>query len=178
MTKTKFINQSDKQLLQKYRCVWSKKTKDWVIDYINPPKCDCGCGGYCMSNGAPVIKNKELISLFGTNRKRIYKDYCYKTWKAKPWDIDPTPYYRKIIQDKDWVCDNWNTGCLGFPCATDPNLLPRSCLDVHHKDGNHKNNNRKNLQVLCVCCHRILENGRKNNRSPAEQYKHKMNDKL
>lgn len=28
-------------------------------------------------------------------------------------------------------------------------------LDVHHRDGNHLNNERSNLEVLCANCHRL-----------------------
>lgn len=29
-------------------------------------------------------------------------------------------------------------------------------LDIHHLDGNHKNNKDSNLQTLCACCHRYI----------------------
>ena len=34
------------------------------------------------------------------------------------------------------------------------NLIP---LELHHKDGNHFNNNFDNLQILCPNCHSIQE---------------------
>ena len=45
--------------------------------------------------------------------------------------------------------------------------LPKHCakcgstknLDIDHKDGNRKNNNRGNLRVLCRSCHRKLHQG-------------------
>ena len=44
--------------------------------------------------------------------------------------------------------------------------LPHKCdkcgldklLEVHHKDGNRKNNKVSNLRILCKECHRKLEN--------------------
>jgi len=37
-------------------------------------------------------------------------------------------------------------------------------LDVHHIDGNFKNNKRSNLKLLCKNCHAFTENyGSKNN---------------
>lgn len=33
----------------------------------------------------------------------------------------------------------------------------RTTLEVHHKDGNYKNNNINNLQVLCPNCHSLTE---------------------
>ena len=29
-------------------------------------------------------------------------------------------------------------------------------LDIHHVDGDHKNNNKKNLKTLCANCHRLI----------------------
>lgn len=42
------------------------------------------------------------------------------------------------------------------------NTLP---LEIHHIDGNYKNNKRKNLQVLCPNCHSLTENAKGANRS-------------
>lgn len=36
------------------------------------------------------------------------------------------------------------------------NPITESQLDIHHKDGNHKNNDPKNLMTLCANCHRII----------------------
>jgi hypothetical protein len=30
----------------------------------------------------------------------------------------------------------------------------KSALDIHHKDGNHNNNDPSNLLILCATCHR------------------------
>ncbi len=35
------------------------------------------------------------------------------------------------------------------------NTIP---LEIHHKDGNYKNNSKENLQVLCPNCHSLTEN--------------------
>lgn len=40
-------------------------------------------------------------------------------------------------------------------------------LELHHIDGNHKNNNLTNLQILCPNCHAITDNYRGKNKSNA-----------
>ena len=36
-------------------------------------------------------------------------------------------------------------------------IAMHSCqLDIHHIDGNHDNNDKNNLQVLCANCHRLV----------------------
>jgi len=37
-------------------------------------------------------------------------------------------------------------------------------LELHHKDGNHKNNSRENLEYLCPNCHSQTENWRKSHK--------------
>lgn len=32
-------------------------------------------------------------------------------------------------------------------------------LHIHHIDGNHKNNNKKNLIPICIGCHKLIEKG-------------------
>jgi len=53
------------------------------------------------------------------------------------------------IYKKDF-CENVD-GRLGFICTT--NVIDQCMLDVDHIDYNHENNNPKNLQTLCSCCH-------------------------
>lgn len=36
----------------------------------------------------------------------------------------------------------------------------KSCLEIHHIDGNRENNSRENLQVLCPNCHSLTPNFR------------------
>jgi len=43
-------------------------------------------------------------------------------------------------------------------CARCGFVAENSCqLDVHHLNGNHKNNTKRNLQTLCSNCHRLVE---------------------
>ena len=50
-------------------------------------------------------------------------------------------------------CENID-GRLGFKCTT--TIIDYFYqLEVDHIDENKKNNNPKNLQTLCACCHRI-----------------------
>lgn len=41
------------------------------------------------------------------------------------------------------------------------NMIP---LEIHHIDGNHKNNKEENLQVLCPNCHSLTETYKKHNK--------------
>jgi len=46
-------------------------------------------------------------------------------------------------------------------------------MESHHIDGNHKNNNDDNLQLLCPNCHAITDNYKGKNRNKGrKEYKH------
>jgi len=51
---------------------------------------------------------------------------------------------------KKEFCENID-GRLGFLCTT--YIIDPCMLDVDHIDHVHENNNPKNLQTLCSCCH-------------------------
>jgi hypothetical protein len=43
-------------------------------------------------------------------------------------------------------------------CSECGKNLPPHSLEIHHKDGNHQNNDLNNLTVLCTICHRSHHN--------------------
>ena len=56
----------------------------------------------------------------------------------------------KYVKFKKSYCENID-GRLGYKCTS---TIVDSCqLQVDHKDGNHKNNNKDNCQTLCSNCH-------------------------
>jgi len=73
------------------------------------------------------------------NGKNIYKALCTTCNRRKHNIIkkEYTVYKKKICQKCGFVPEH--------PCQ----------LDVDHIDGNHYNNDLKNLQTLCANCHRL-----------------------
>ena len=65
---------------------------------------------------------------------------------------------KKVIDDAGNRCQK-----CGWNVVNDfTGVIP---LQVHHKDGNFKNNKRQNLEVLCPNCHSLTENfGRRQNK--------------
>lgn len=49
----------------------------------------------------------------------------------------------------------WHKALLCQRCGFVPEH--RGQLDVHHKDGDHSNNDPSNLETLCANCHRLVE---------------------
>ena len=89
-----------------------------------------------------IKKNKKgnLCSICGSNtvmlkstaKRGRYSHRCYQC-HHRPW-----------IRDKKNFCE-----LCGF-IAHD-----KIQLDIHHLDGNHKNNNQENLMTICANCHRL-----------------------
>jgi hypothetical protein len=80
----------------------------------------------CRFCGKPGMKIKR-------HGKVDYKTLCFRCYK-NPW--------RRNKKEQCEIC--------GFvPIHTEQ-------LDVHHLDGNKKNNASSNLQTLCANCHRLI----------------------
>jgi len=112
-----------------------------IIPEKDRPRCTIpGCTksgaafGYYQKDGTPLFRkycHKHVAIKYGTNG----------------WDYK--------IYRKDY-CENID-GRLGFNCTT--NIIePELQLDADHIDGNPLNNDPKNIQTLCKCCHAIKTN--------------------
>jgi len=108
----------------------------------------------------------KYISESINNNFNVVCDYCDKPFRKSPSSIgktnfcsricwekyiqsDSPSYYRKFKKDKCEYCG----------------LIPiNKCqLDIHHNDGNKKNNESENLITLCANCHRLIHYYIKNN---------------
>jgi len=64
--------------------------------------------------------------------------------KSREWIRDKELATRPYIKYKKRRCNR---------CGYKPPY--QAVLDVHHKDGNHRNNKSSNLETLCANCHRL-----------------------
>ena len=84
-------------------------------------------------------------------------------WK-KFCDIHRTT--KKALVD-DWKmergCENVD-GRHGFVCTA--TIIAPEQLDIHHRDGNHRNDSQDNLECICGNCHSVvtIQNGDHQNR--------------
>ena len=110
------------------------------FEKVERPLCDCG--NLCM---------KSPSSVSGFNKKCRG---CYKKAQANKLGIsvqelsNKSHPYRKF---RKTYCENVDSR-LGFRCTT--TILLSAQLEVDHIDGNPSNNDPKNLQTLCSCCHK------------------------
>lgn len=123
---------------------------------------------------SPIKPKKTKIISYCINCNDIltpknYTGYCYKC-------------YRKILAIKDFKIKMQNTSYVPQPSKIRNYILftrqykCQSCnrtrwlnlpisLEVHHIDGNHKNNQENNLQLLCPNCHSLTNTYRNKNPS-------------
>jgi 5-methylcytosine-specific restriction endonuclease McrA len=91
--------------------------------------------------------------------------------------------HHPYLKHRKDFCENRDSR-LGFKCTTKLpsrkmlkmagcNLGPESFLEVDHIDGDHTNNDVKNLQTLCKNCHAIKTNVSRDYRTPGRKSKRK-----
>lgn len=114
---------------------------------------DTWCCGPCHDNNTAEKHGVKSAKHLTANRNGFTNPTEYRN------SSHPYLQYRKNY------CENVD-GRLGFVCtfthptpaqleATGLDATYLGWLQVDHKDGNHLNNNPKNLQTLCACCHNV-----------------------
>lgn len=80
-------------------------------------------------------------------------------------DLNPKEQRFKIFKEQNCKCNN---------CKNDKWLDNEIPLELEHKDGNRKNNNRENLELLCPNCHALTLTWRGRNRKDKIEKKKKV----
>ncbi len=150
--------------MQRVQCEFCRKDvwrKESYIKRYSHFYCDRECRFEHQRSLQPRVKcsacNKEII-LDGRRRKNsktgLY--FCNNDCKnpyiarVKRWAKNPLSYRKRrprIIKVAGGKCQN---------CEYNEN---ERMLDIHHNDGNHRNNDWKNLRCLCVWCHTGFHRG-------------------
>jgi len=117
----------------------------------------CHCDKIARRHGV-----SSAIELTAKRNGKTVAEYRHDQLEARAAELGMTVYeYRVKCSKYLWYreevnyCENID-GRLGFTCTTTVVTLPsiwNGMLDVDHKDGNHRHNDRTNLQTLCKCCH-------------------------
>ena len=100
---------------------------------------------YCPFCGTLLSRRKErdgdLESLLHFGRRK----YCNRVCMSKAFDA-------KVSQTNGWSTSHYHARKL-IPPGPCQRCGKANGKDVHHKDGNHANNNPLNLERICRSCH-------------------------
>lgn len=94
------------------------------------------CNSQCQHN----YYNQEKIAAWLRGEDEGWTGYSIKTWIRK-----------YLLEKANYKCELCGWGKQNPYSQTIP-------LEIHHKDGNWKNNRPENLQVLCPNCHSLTQN--------------------
>lgn len=131
---------------------------------------------YCLYCGKP-IDGRHLYCNNSCQQNYLSTQYI-KDWKAGKEDGINGQYALSkrirhyLLAKAEYKCELCGWGETNKYTGTIP-------LEVHHKDGNYKNNTEDNLQVLCPNCHSLTETYKshnKNGRPERRKYSKKIKD--
>lgn len=131
--------------------------KEEILQWINEelPLCEIRTRLKCKHETLRSYLKQMGIKYTGQQNKKgqhkggfDYRDSSYYTYKGAP-RIQSAKLREKLIRDgiKEDKCEKCgNTHWLGVK-------LP---LELHHKDGDHFNNELENLEIVCPNCHAVI----------------------
>lgn len=93
------------------------------------------------------------------------EDYLSNKYPIKTTSLKNILFDLNILEKKCSICGitDWNNKPITF--------------ELHHKDGNSKNNNLDNLEILCPNCHSQTDNFRSKNHSSKGNWKNAIDEK-
>lgn len=103
----------------------------------------------------------ENLDWYEINNREDKKEKTIKTWKDK-YENKLMEGEKLHIQTIKKILMNKVNSCCEI-CGIFNWLENKISLEIHHIDGNNKNNNTNNLQILCPNCHSQTDNYRTKN---------------
>jgi len=125
--------------------------------HINPLETfNKGTGKKCMNCGKPIGKRNSNYCSNECRQEFVYNKLV-KEWKENKTDggeIDGSP--RTFV--RRYMLEKFNYSCERCGFNKKNEYTGNTILQLHHKDGDCKNNNEENLELLCPNCHALTEN--------------------
>ena len=104
----------------------------------------------CINHGCKTPVTYTSVSKSGQKRWVVMCGSCARASQGRgPWKAGVTPW-------KTGRCSNQD-GHLGFSCTVNYKKNPHfeGMTEVDHKNGDHTDNRKSNLDELCPMCHKL-----------------------
>ena len=117
----------------------------------------------CKNCGKPLSNKRSVFCSNKCQNDFNFKEYI-KKWKNGETDglkgeYSVSNHIRRYLYEKNnGKCENCGWG------EVNP-YTERVPLEIHHIDGNYKNNTEENLQLLCPNCHSLTETYKSHNKN-------------
>jgi hypothetical protein len=98
------------------------------------------------------LKSKEIIDKITQRKREAHKKHILESNYS---DLSFESLRARILYEQNEKCNK---------CGLDEWLDTPLILELEHKDGNHFNNNRDNLEMLCPNCHSLTSTWRGRNK--------------
>ena len=118
------------------------------------------CGKELINNQTKYCSHECQIEYQNNQKISAWKKGEFDGLKGTSQISDVIKRY--MLQKTNYSCEICGWGKINPFTNTVP-------LEIHHKDGNYKNNTENNLQVLCPNCHSLTENYRGANRGAGRE---------
>ena len=111
----------------------------------------------CLNCGKDLKPKRKYCNVKCQSEKR-YKDNI-SDWFKKPDEYTAPRYFMKV-----WLIKKYNNKCSRCGWSEKHPVTGNTPLEMHHKDGNWKNNHPNNIDLVCPNCHSLTETYRIGNR--------------
>ncbi len=111
---------------------------------------------YCKNCGKELKNSRHKYCDNQCQAEFQYKDYIEK-WKSGLVN-GLTGEYQLSKHIKRYIKEKFDNKCCECGWNKINPITESSPLEVHHKDGDYKNNKEENLELLCPNCHSLTEN--------------------
>ena len=104
----------------------------------------------CINTGCD---KEAMVATYYKNGSVKWRPVCGHCQQAQTGKY---PYAEGVIPFRKNICANKDSR-LGFKCPTNFKLLPKGFFvtEIDHINGNDEDNSKRNIQELCVICHKI-----------------------
>lgn len=119
---------------------------------------------YCLNCGKPLNNKRNTFCSKDCEIEYKYKNNIQKWKNGTLSGCDKNGEISNFV--KKYILIKHNFSCQKCGFNTPNPFTNESILQIHHIDGNCRNNNEENLELLCPNCHALTENfGRRNEKS-------------